>query len=60
MEVWLKGCDILDIVEYVKPMQNLGGGKILFLLYDTFSGASKLHKDRKINIKLQAAFGGKT
>lgn len=27
----LKRCDILDIVEYIKQLQNLGVGKILLL-----------------------------
>lgn len=58
MEVWLKGYDILDIREYIKQIQHLVGGKILFLYTDTFSGANQLYRERKINIKLWPAFGG--
>lgn len=55
MDIWFLGYDVLDIVESIKQLENLGGGKILSIYIYTFSGASNLYGDRRtyVNVGLQ-------
>ena len=48
---------VLDIIEYIKQLENLEGGKIPSTYICTFS---KLWRDRKTYVKLWATVGGQT
>lgn len=51
---------MLDTVGYIKQLENLGCGKILSIHIYTFSGTSKLYRDRKTNVKLWVVIGRNT